>query len=79
MTFSSRLWSLMFAGSLALGGCAVVPVDEYGYYDDDYGYYERDTVVSAQYIRNRQPSIHAASATPLFRIILEIIVTQDPR
>src|SRR5690606_11000149 len=42
MTFSSRLWSLMFAGSLALGGCAVVPVDEYGYYDDDYGYYERD-------------------------------------
>ena len=45
MTFSSRLWSLMFAGSLALGGCAVVPVDEYGYYDDDYGYYERDTVI----------------------------------
>ena len=36
-------------------------------------------IVSAQYIRNRQPSIRAASATPLFRIIFEIIVTQDPR
>ena len=45
MTFPSRLWSLMLAGSLALGGCAVVPVDEYGYYEDDYGYYERDTVI----------------------------------
>lgn len=45
MTFRSRLWSLMLAGSLALGGCAVVPVDEYGYYEDDYGYYERDTVI----------------------------------
>lgn len=45
MTFPSRLWSLMLAGSFALGGCAVVPADEYGYYDDDYGYYERDTVI----------------------------------
>lgn len=45
MTFRPRLWSLMLAGSLALGGCAVVPVDEYGYYEDDYGYYERDTVI----------------------------------
>lgn len=45
MTFSSRLWSLVFAGSLVLGGCAVVPVDEYGYYDDDDGYYERETVI----------------------------------
>lgn len=45
MTFPSRLWSLMLAGSLVLGGCAVVPVDEYGYYDDDYGYYEHDTVI----------------------------------
>jgi hypothetical protein len=35
----------MLAGSLALGGCAVVPVDDYGYYQDDYGYYERDTVI----------------------------------
>ena len=32
-------------------------------------------VVSAQYIRNRQPSFHAASATPLFRINFEIIET----
>lgn len=45
MTFRPRLWSLMLAGSLALGGCAVVPVDEYGYYEDDYDYYERDTVI----------------------------------
>ena len=45
MNFSSRLWFLMFAGSLGLGGCAVVPVDEYGYRNDDYGYYERDTVI----------------------------------
>lgn len=45
MTFSPRLWSLVLAGSLVLGGCAVVPVDEYGYYDDDDGYYERETVI----------------------------------
>jgi hypothetical protein len=45
MTFPTRLWSMMLAGSLVLGGCAVVPVDEYGYYEDDYGYYERDTVI----------------------------------
>lgn len=47
MTFPPRLWFLMLAGSLALGGCAVVPVDEYGYYDDGYGYYTRDTVIVA--------------------------------
>ena len=35
-------------------------------------------IVSAQYIRNRQPSFHAASATPLFRINFDIIVTQAP-
>ena len=45
MPLPSRLWSLMLTGCLALGGCAVVPVDEHGYYEDDYGYYERDTVI----------------------------------
>lgn len=45
MTSRARTWSLMLAASLALGGCAVVPVDDYGYYEDDYPYYARETVI----------------------------------
>ncbi|MHB1375584.1 MAG: YXWGXW repeat-containing protein, partial [Thauera sp.] len=45
MTSRSRLWSLMLTASLMLGGCAVVPVDDYGYYEDDAPYYTRETVI----------------------------------
>lgn len=44
MPIPSKLWSVLLAGSLGLGGCAVIPADDYGYYDDD-RYYERETVI----------------------------------
>ena len=41
-----RTGPLIFATVLALGGCAVVPVDERSYgYDDDDHYYTRETVI----------------------------------
>jgi len=44
MTIRSPLSPMLLAAALALGGCAVVPVDDYGYYEDD-RYYERETVI----------------------------------
>jgi hypothetical protein len=43
MTFPSKLWSVLLAGSLGLGGCAVLPAHDYGDYDDRYC--ERETVI----------------------------------
>ncbi len=33
MTIRSPLSPMLLAAALALGGCAVVPADDYGYYD----------------------------------------------
>ena len=41
MTIRSPLSPMLLAAALALGGCAVVPADDYGYYDDD-RYYDRE-------------------------------------
>lgn len=43
MTIRSPLSPMLLAAALALGGCAVVPADDYGYDDDRY--YERETVI----------------------------------
>ena len=44
MTIRSPLSPMLLAAALALGGCAVVPADDYGYYEDD-RYYDRETVI----------------------------------
>lgn len=44
MTIRSPLSPMLLAAALALGGCAVVPADDYGYYEDD-RYYTRETVI----------------------------------
>ena len=44
MTLRPATWPVLIAACLGLGACAVVPADDYGYYDDD-RYYERETVI----------------------------------
>ena len=44
MTLRPATWPVLIAACLGLGACAVVPADDYGYYDDD-RYYEREMVI----------------------------------
>lgn len=44
MRLRPATWPALLAACLGLGGCAVVPVDDYGYYEDD-RYYTRETVI----------------------------------
>ncbi len=43
MKLRPATWPALIATCLGLGGCAVIPADDYGY-DDDH-YYERETVI----------------------------------
>ena len=50
MRLRPATWPALLAACLGLGGCAVVPADDYGYYEDDRyydrdRYYERETVI----------------------------------
>lgn len=44
MKLRSTFWPAMIAGSLGLGGCTVLPADDYGYYGDG-RYYAHETVI----------------------------------
>lgn len=44
MKLCSTFWPAMIAGSLGLGGCAVLPADDYRYYDDG-RYYGHETLI----------------------------------